>query len=1329
MPTPTHPSSPSLGERIVSTVDAPDRTEEQLQALLKEIHATPDAKKPQVLDNMKQTIAGMDATKRTTIEAKLQTLEKESFSKLTESELEQLRGVTEVMRTELAIPQAPAATPTPATNIPTAPAAAPQASDVTAEKKWYKPQTWTPEERTRAAMYAGTGIAVVGGILLAKWLIGRAKNTAESVKEKTKTGWKWLKWGALAGVLTVGGYIGIKAAKDQIEKMGLRKLQEQWTKVQDRLANVQNLTVKEYAALKQKRAELEEKMKAYLTQPTVGSAPAAAPVAPTVADRARETGAEAVETGTDYAIASSLARFCPSPDWARVNADKQNTIYGIMRHTGNATLTIGAITNGTRAFVVGEENETTAEDNRQATELLRTFCTAQKPKLIERMVKRDGLTQEAATAQVDAMPFVPFIKQAASAFVHAEQAAEILQRAYANREALLDLDKLGTLSDLSEDLKMQLRTFMDKSIPMTEEEKAKITTDKLVQLALHKAGIFVRALEEPKANAPTEEKALYRFVTEEAATRETAKSMLPFFHKVFLNPDVWSETNMEHNITIVTGYMQDWMTVDQVLRMYLYRKMIEAGNPAGVVLMQAAMLKYVTVREYGGDNLIGLKTKKYDMMQRIAEKFTASGMEEFSEEWEKLYEMDPTALEQAQEILGSVLTETGKGIVGIIAGSVQEGASAVKSAITENRKTAAAIAVAVPTAAYRVYAWKENYAPYEINNNLRKSGSDWFKRRILHRTGAKFYTKTASEFDTIFNAIKSDTTLLKSLEKCCKSQGSQTVWNDLLTELIVRFPTNPDVINAAEHFTKYSKARDIVANTRNAWNSIPFVKPATRAIGSMKRGVVSAAKNTIGRIPVPAPLAKIAGLVKGTVVLDTAVVGYEAYNYFANERPRLLSEIENEQDPAKKAQLERELDYGNSASLGFNAVGTGLLYTPFMPVGVVMLAGNAGRMVVNDSIEAGTTYMLKTEKELERESAGQILQHIGQTAPGQFATWGQGLAANPANYLRNPALAGIPDPAVGYVAPDMSDTFDEANEGARMEGYRAYFRQAAQMVLPRFTEKELSEADQKLSPTEIASVLSTRAQGELGYFATAALTYLKETTRGRFTLVDPVMLRKAELYAKQCTLTNRIDLSHPEKAVEDHRTLSEKMAKTEKAYATVEDLQAKDIASLSGHPSVFAQQAPWKLLLAVRHELAACETKILTTDYSNWSGTLSGHWQSEENLQAIARGAFAERTLSIVRDLINSVQAGTPTTPEQITQTIAAMRLALVDGNPDDIAFESIDQGRDTAYEKLGNNAHLLSFDTMWALIQATLPAAPTVTPARPATPPSTTPAAAATAA
>ncbi|GEM_PF-6909681 len=1350
--------SPSLGERILSTVEAPDRTEAQLQTLLQEIDATPAAEKPKLLDALKQEIAGLDATKRADIQTKLDTLQKESFTNLTEAELNQLHGVTDAMRAELAAAPLEAAAipePAPTMDVPAPPpalntpgGASPEAMEkamaspaaaesVSKNTPWF-PRSPNPREwsgRQIATMATAT-LGFVG--LYALWRKWKHRNQpdASGDTEPTKKGWnlrRLIYWIPGVGLAAVAAYVGGKAILKQVEKMGLRKLQKEWANVQEQLKNVGNFTEKEFAELKQKREELEEKMKAYLTQPTAGDAPTAAPVPPAVVDRTREVGAEAVETGTEYAIASGLARFCPSPDWALVNTDKQRTIYGIMQHPANATLTVADIVSGTRAFAVGEEHERTAEDNRQATELLRTFCTTQKPKLIDRMMKRDGLTFEAATAKVDAMPFVPFIKQVAFVYTHAEQAADILQRAYENRSALMDLKNLGTLSDLSEDLKMQLRTFMEDNIPMTEEEKASITTESLVRLALHQGGILLRAYGAPNTDAPAEEQALYRFVTEEAATRETATCMLPFFHKVFLDPDVWSESNMEHNLNVVTAYMQDWMTVDEVLRLYLYRKMIEDGNPAGVVLMQAAVLKYVTRREYGG-SIIGLKPKKYDMMQRIAGKFTASGMEEFSKEWENL---DPAALEQAQEILGSVLSEAGKGVLGVIAGSAVEAGSAIKSAISENPKTAITAAVVTPYAIHRYYTWMEKFSPGKIQPAMANSGKDWLKTRILHWTTTAQYQDNAARFTKIFRAIETEPKLLKYLEECCKSQGGKAVWEELFRALKMHVPPlDKEVIDAAEYFTKNQLARDIVANTRMIWNSIPGLKRFTRALGSAKNGVVSAAKNIVGRIPVPAPLAKVAGLVKGTVVLDTLLVGTEAYNYFANERPRLLSEIEGETDPAKKAQLERELSakgfIGGPGLVGgqtFNTVGTGLLYSPLMPVGVAMIASNAVGQPIRENIEEGTTYMLKTEKELEQETAGQILQHIGQTAPGQFATWGQGLAANPAKYARNLLLAGIPDPAVAYAAPDMSDTFDEANEGARMEGYRAYYRQTARMVLPPFTKEELSEADQKLPPADIQMRVKTRMQDELGYFATSALTYLREATRGHFTLVDPVVLRKAELYAKQCTLTHRVDLSHPESAKEDLRSWAEKQKEIDEISVRFETMQATDIASLSGHPTVFAQQAPWKLLLAVRHELAACETKILAADYSNWSSVLGGNWQSEENLRAIARGAYAERALTVVRDLVSRVQSGTPASPEQIIQTIAAMRLALVDGNPNDVAFESIDQHRDASYEVIGNNVHLLSFDTMWALIQATLPPAPAVTPARPAAPASATQTAPATAA
>ncbi len=137
---------------------------------------------------------------------------------------------------------------------------APAPAESADKTSWYKPSTWTPEQRETAKKALGIGALVVAGGLLVYALTSGTKKAASAVKEKAGSLWKWVVGGAVLAVVGVGAYFGIKKALDFKEKLEvIKKLEAKLKEIKDQMKNA---TSEQLEKLKEQYDKLKEELEA-----------------------------------------------------------------------------------------------------------------------------------------------------------------------------------------------------------------------------------------------------------------------------------------------------------------------------------------------------------------------------------------------------------------------------------------------------------------------------------------------------------------------------------------------------------------------------------------------------------------------------------------------------------------------------------------------------------------------------------------------------------------------------------------------------------------------------------------------------------------------------------------------------------------------------------------------------------------------------------------------------------------------------------------------------------------------------------------------------------
>lgn len=343
----------------------------------------------------------------------------------------------------------------------------------------------------------------------------------------------------------------------------------------------------------------------------------------------------------------------------------------------------------------------------------------------------------------------------------------------------------------------------------------------------------------------------------------------------------------------------------------------------------------------------------------------------------------------------------------------------------------------------------------------------------------------------------------------------------------------------------------------------------------------------------------------------------------------------------------------------------------FAPITLAVAAGAYG----HKKLEEGTEYLLKNDKDLLEHSSGTILEHVGKSTEDSRVNW---------------VMSGL----------EKIDSVDyaSADQMARIKGYSAYFRQVSLNVLPPVTELDMHEANENAREANPNAMQNKgeeyrkQLQNErAGRFISDALKYLSHATRATYELATPDQLRDAELFASLCfqKRSQGEDVVVPW-ATKDQPHDSEWSAlevELVKARREKNEAFAGDVSELSKDPKRFAEEAPFIFLANLHHDLADCERRILTTDFSNLGSMKAWtQWRGEDEMGAIARAIAADR----IRAMFPHDRVLTPT---EASTLLKGMRDALRSFDPDKevLAVMNMQNTPASALAKIGSNPGLLT--------------------------------------
>lgn len=333
------------------------------------------------------------------------------------------------------------------------------------------------------------------------------------------------------------------------------------------------------------------------------------------------------------------------------------------------------------------------------------------------------------------------------------------------------------------------------------------------------------------------------------------------------------------------------------------------------------------------------------------------------------------------------------------------------------------------------------------------------------------------------------------------------------------------------------------------------------------------------------------------------------------------------------------------------------------PTGFVMLPIAALVLAAREThkgLEKSSEYHLLDERDLLKQySPGQILQHISSTTPLSNLNWQQ-------NWFLN------------------ADSAREGNEGARNEGYRAYFAQVAAATLPPVDAAD-ADVDTTMSDEQKQSAIDTLQRERTSGFVYDAMAYIAYKTDKEFTIATPEVLHNAALYAEmQFDARENGEQTKSPAADDKAYWINMDTVISERALGSYKKI-TESISKSSKDAELFEEDLPAKLLYLLRDDLAVCELKILATDYSNWSTWSAwAQWKGEDQMRSVARGIFAEQTWDVLHAAVSKVRAGTELKPADIDTVLADIKKVLRQ-NPDSVARNTLKTASNVSYfEKIG---------------------------------------------
>ncbi len=1124
--------------------------------------------------------------------------------------------------------------------------------------------TLSPE--TKKQMQAvGWGLGI-GAILVASAVAWKAtRNTAgkvlEAASKKASSAWEKVRF-ALGVSLAVGlSYVGIRVGQKYMELRNLKNQLDVAKKAASKLGG----KAKEEADAHIR--ELEQTIASFWKK----DAQSPRGEKQTPIEKVKEKGkalaedptlqATAEETKTIAIVKGMLLFDPPQKTWGNMDKGTQSVhIHDTINDNGNMLMSeVLASTRPTFKIIEGAGE---IESRRQASLYLWNFCRKHK-KTAEEYVPKDGKPLTLNT----------FLKKVAETYAAALHIDEKYRAARGDVFAAINnfdgKELFLTSSTLSNEAKEYLEQSMRDS-GFSEEEISQLNWKELLRIFTSLEVSIAGSTTEDDGSTISKVKQRLQEKLKDRNSTDVHKYMLPFFHRI-LPQETWDEKDREKNEEKVHGYLVNHMSMDTALRCTFYTHLIKKGNPTGLVLMQAEILKFIASKETSIFSF-----EKQTVMTRIAETLSEVGTDKLSDEWETL-NLDPTMIEKGLGVLKSAFQEGGKEALKAAAKGVWEGGKFIP-AVAADHPILTGTAGAVVLAGIGAYEQAGLDSTKFIDalgdaskrkgyNNLWRSKALADKRRVA-------------------------VTALKEIEKILLQEGGEA--GIKILDTFVRSGRRMKDLKTLESsaVALTGGSFELTAHLGNLQKSLGLVQRfrlPVRMLSAPIRvaGAPLRAAATVGRFGKGLQL-----LTRGRAV-PVAGAAIEEFLYKFYEKEDLQKQFNAETDPLKREVIRNEMF---SKEKGYQASYLLALAYGMSPVGFGLWLANQARQNANESIVEGTKYMLQDRRDLAGKSAGTILGEIQKSSPGSMVTYGQWLSSTRLAGLSEGALTEViggktGDSLSGTNLQNMDKTFEAGNTSARSEAYAAYFKNGA--ALPPVSAAMLKPEEAK-DPQRSTKRLALLAQEQTNNFVQSALSYIARTTKNTYAMVSPELLHRAELYAYECHVDwvahmmgeegSFTNLGWDEK--EDLITESIEGEKDDQITQIQENLNAGESRSTV---------LPFFFITNMKEELALCEAEILKTNYSDW-GIPFYNSSTHEEMQNIARTMFGEK----LRDsLVNICKSTKPITRESFEADRQSL-LAVLKTNPDTLAIEGFNRSDQKKMIDTGTAMGSLSMETMLGYLE-----------------------------
>lgn len=540
-----------------------------------------------------------------------------------------LSAPPETRPTEPAAPAETAPPPEAATNVPTASAPAQPEQGLWARSWEQAGKYWNEASPTVKAAGAGVGVAVLayGVYRFGRWLWGGTKEVAEKTKEGM--GWfgKSLLIGGSLAIAGAAGYLGFKALEKRMKEMvgdikdaakekvlaAKRMAEEQLTRVEEALQRGGDRAREHVDELKEEKRKLTEKIAEYdralqerraePAQPASAS-PNEEPVNRPQGEQVREEAEDLMKAaGTRLLARGLLAIYPAAPEFGTVHESQVNDF--IHANQGRPLRDLFACVHADPALAEATANDVTilhgsvtvlAEDRERreaAAKYVILLCWNKRQSLL---ASREDLKPE----DVDAMTMLDFVQAFAQG---AEAVAGIIETVVAAEgdprklRELINPEQLYLASGAEGELALLIGESRER-LGLSAQALQNIRPLDVMKFALRQGGVTARGFgkthQSPGEGPDAGPTAMLASICS-AMEDETPRFMLPFFHKIF--PDqTWSASKTE-NLEHVRTILMDRMPLSQAVRLYLYQRMMQRGNPVSILLMQAEIFKYVALQD------------------------------------------------------------------------------------------------------------------------------------------------------------------------------------------------------------------------------------------------------------------------------------------------------------------------------------------------------------------------------------------------------------------------------------------------------------------------------------------------------------------------------------------------------------------------------------------------------------------------------------------------------------------------------------------------------------------------------------------------------------